>query len=311
MTRAIASLLVTSVIVALPIIAHAETPEELFDRGWDAMDKRDYETACALFDQSYARSRATGPLQGLAACYEARGLFRQAITLWRDAEKTLPPNSPSLFGVRAAIKRLKPRLAKLTLRLPAGAEKTTRVEIDGEVVEVGSPVEVDPAVNHVVTVTPPDELVRRYDLRLGEGEGKTMSLGVMRPSSIGPVDLGQDAPAAVGPVRATGIGLAALGLVGFAGAAITGGIMMAKEQTIDEGCNGPSHTDCDATAIAASEDAKDLAPWNIAAWIVGAAATSAGVTMIIVGDGSPSKPADTAKVNVSFTGLGATVYGTF
>jgi hypothetical protein len=297
-----AALLATAVLAAAGP-ARAETPEELFDRGWEAMERRDYEAACALFDQSYAQSRATGPLQGLAACFEKRGLLRQAMMLWRDAERTLPADSPSLPEASQAVKRLRARLAIVTFELPPNAPPETSVQVDGELVPIGKPVEIDPGVNHAVTISASGERPRRFDLRLGEGEKKTMSLAYGTP--VEPAA----PPPTVGPIRGAGIGLVALGAVGFAAAAVTGGIMMGHEQTIDDGCDGPDHTQCNATALAASDSAKDLGPWNIAAWVVGITATGAGVPMIIVGDGPTEAPS--SEVAVVFAGPSIAIRGRF
>src|SRR5690349_18998892 len=112
---------------ALPSFARAEPAEKLFDRASAAMDRGAYADACELFDRSYTESRATGPLLGLAACNEARGRYHDALVLFREAERVLPPESASVWQAREAVRRLEDRVGVLTVELAEGAPSSTRV----------------------------------------------------------------------------------------------------------------------------------------------------------------------------------------
>ncbi len=263
--------------------ARAQTPEELYEKAWQAMDAKDYATACELFEESYEASRATGPLQGLAACYEARGFLLKAVALWRSAAQVLPPGSKSAIEARSAIVRLEQRLPTLAVSLAAGSAPGTRVMLDGEVVvDLGAPRHVEPVIEHRIVVTAPGHRASEVSVRLAERERRAI---VVAPGPEGSDD------GSIGPIRATGIGLLALGGVALTGAAITGGLMLSDESTIDEGCPGATRRNCDRRALDASERARAMAPWNVAAWVVGISAIGAGVPMVIVGDArEPSKP---------------------
>lgn len=287
--------------LALATDALAGTPEDLYERAWEAMDRRDYVEACGLFEQSYAQSGATGPLQGLAACYEARGSYKQALQLWRNAKANLPADSSSRGDVTAAIIRLQTEIPQLTLKLSTAAPPGVQVELDGEVVAASpTPIEVDPVVEHVIEVKASGYMPRRIAFRMAAKEKRTI---VLDPGSVlqGPTE-----PPSIGPIRGIGIGAVALGAVGLTTAIITGAVLVSHSGTIDDGCAGPDNTLCNARALAASEDAQDLAPWNTAAWIVGVAALGAGIPMIIVGD---KRTSETAKLR--FTGTALSFQTTF
>lgn len=298
------ALLLSSVHAGTAAAQPEPSAEELFERGWDAMDKRDYESACSLFEESYKISRATGPLQGLASCHEARGRIREALLLYRDALATLPKGSSSRPDVQRAVQRLEARVAKLMVRLPPRATPQTRVELDGHVVSPGTTLEIDPLVRHVILVTPPNEPAYQIELRLEEGEDKTMVLSP--PSANGNATPAPPPPASdstFGPVRIGGIALLATGAASFVAAAVTGALMLEEADTIAEHCAGPNGTECDVLAIEASDRAKSLSPWNVAAFVVGGAALAAGLPMVIVGDGESRGPEVAVSVGPFFTGV--------
>lgn len=271
-------LIVAALLVLSAVWAHAaraESPEADYDAGWAAMDRKDYVAACELFEKSYEASRATGPLQGLAACYEARGFLRRAIDLWRSAAQILPPGSESAVAARSAIQRLEERLPAVKIRLARDAA-AARVELDGEVIVAdGSERFVDPVLEHVIRVTATGRQSSEVRLRLVERERRTI---VVAPGAKTRDET------KIGPVRGTGIVLTILGGAGLTAAAVTGSMMLADEHAIDAGCPGDRRSDCNEEALDASARAEALSPWNVAAWVVGAAATGAGIPMIVVGD---------------------------
>lgn len=286
--------------LALAGDAFAGTPEDLYEQAWEAMDRRDYVEACGLFEQSYAQSGATGPLQGLAACYEARGSYKQALQLWRNAKANLPADSSSRGDVTAAIIRLQTEIPQLTLKLSTAAPPGVQVELDGEVVAASpTPLEIDPVVEHVIEVKASGYQPRRIAFRMAAKEKRTI---VLDPGSVlqGPTE------PSIGLIRGIGIGATALGAVGLTTAIITGAVLVSHSDTIEQGCAGAENTDCNARALAASEDASALAPWNTAAWIIGVAALGAGIPMIIVGDKRTSETA-----SLRFTGTALSFQTTF
>ena len=270
---AVAALVATGVVGSSE--ARAATPQELYDEAWAAMDKKDYEAACELFEESYEASRATGPLQGLAACYEARGFLLQARAMWLSAIEVLPPGSASAIEANAAAQRLTRRLPSVSVRLAPGTPASSRIELDGVVVTDSAARPVDPVLEHVIRVTAPGHEPSEVRVRLAERERRDV---VVAP---GPEARGA---AAIGPVRGSGIALLTLGGIGLTAAAVTGGMMIGESRIVDAGCPGEGRVGCDAAALDAAERAQALSPWNIASWVVGIAATGAGIPMVIVGD---------------------------
>jgi hypothetical protein len=259
--------------------ARAETPEALYEQGWAAMDRKDYPAACALFERSYEASRATGPLQSLAACYEARGFLLQAVELWKSAIEVLPAGSESAAEAVSAVTRLEERLPALTVSLAPGAPRGSRIVVDGEVVTSFRSRWVDPVIEHVIRVSADGHRTSEVRVRLSERERRTV---VVAPGPEAPREEG------IGPIRGSGIALLVLGGVGFTAAAVTGGLMISDEATIEAGCPGGSRRGCDDDALDARRRAEALSPWNVASWVVGVAATGAGIPMVIVGDGEPA-----------------------
>ena len=66
------------------------TAEALFRQGRDAMQRQDYETACARFAESNRLDVAAGTLMNLATCEEKLGRVATAWQHWREAIDLLP-----------------------------------------------------------------------------------------------------------------------------------------------------------------------------------------------------------------------------
>jgi serine/threonine-protein kinase len=135
--------------------------EGLFDQGRAAMQRGDFAQACGLLERSQRIDPAVGTLLYLAECYERSGRTATAWATFReaaDAADAAHETARARVG-RERAARLEPRLAKLTIQVPAELE-----QIQGLVVERGGqsvpaatwnvPVPVDPG-DHAITVSAP------------------------------------------------------------------------------------------------------------------------------------------------------------
>jgi len=273
----------------------AADAEQLYEKAWEAMERNDYENACSLFERSFAISRATGPLQGLATCHERRGALSRALGLWRQAEQNLAPDASSLIDVRAAIFRLERRVPLLTLSLVEGSPLGAVIELDGEPVAAdGRPREVDPGA-HELTVNAKDRAPTMTKVKLGEGERKTL---VLSTGATIAVERAPEPGFRLGPIRIAGIAAGSVGVAAAIAAGVTGGLMIAAESDIDAGCPGEGRSNCDASALAAKDRADGLAPWNVAMWVGAVAGVGAGIPLMIVGDGDAHDAPPPAQVTL-------------
>lgn len=146
----IRALRVSAVVAALCLwssVAQANDPaaaEVLFQAGQAALEKNDYETACAKFKQSYALEPAPGTLYFQGDCEERRGRIATAWSLFTDLVHLLPDSDPKHQGVVDRIAALAPRLPKLTVHLAPGSPADTRVTKDKALLPVDTAIPVDP-----------------------------------------------------------------------------------------------------------------------------------------------------------------------
>jgi hypothetical protein len=294
--------------IASPSRAAAEDPnvakaQALFAEGRTALEKGDFTAACAKFNGSLALVERASTLLNLAQCEEKLGKLTGALKHWKTGIALLPAGDPRLAISKeraAALEARVPRLSgSLGPRPPAGA----RVEIDGLEVPLeglAAGVPLDPG-RHVVAVFGPGGAEQRTTVDLVEKERRTVSLSISAPA--------EPPPAAPSATRGAGFAVLGVGLASGVLAGITGGMLVAKNASIQKHCDvivGGTHY-CDATGRSLIDGAGPLKVVNAIGWGVGLAGVAAGVTMIVVGGKAQASVAPTALPG----GGGALVTGRF
>jgi len=150
----------------------AAAAEQLFAAGREAFERRDFASACPKFEESQRLDPAAGTLINLAACYEKLGRLASAWETWRGALQVLTPSDERRPAVERLAEAMEKRVPRLFIELAPGAPAGTRVardSVDLGAASLGVGLPVDPG-RHLVIVTAPGRLERRYDVEVGEGK---------------------------------------------------------------------------------------------------------------------------------------------
>jgi hypothetical protein len=202
----------------------------LFREGRRAADAGNYITACAKFEESNRLDPAPGTLLNLADCEENRGQLARAWQHFEELYDAVPPSDErhGIAGARA--RSLEKRLPKLRILLASSLPSIVKRDdtvLSSSVLGVVQP--VDPG-RHVIVVSSPGRWDQRYEVELGEGQGKEIAVSpgelVQPPAPLPPVaatmplDPSQPLePSATGPTTAGSPRRTAAYVVGGFGAA--------------------------------------------------------------------------------------------
>jgi hypothetical protein len=327
--------LVILAFLSVPLAAAAETPAdkaasvELFNEGKKLMAAGKYAEACPKFEASLALVPGIGTRLNLGDCLEKLGKTASAWAVFRDAGLAADKagDAPKRKFADERMAKLETRLARLTVRLAAGADLPgLEVQRDGEAVGkvlLGNALPVDPG-EHVVTARAPDH--RPWSQKVTVADGATATVDVPKleavapaptptPTPLAPTPVQPQAPVAPVPPAAAdedpGHGRRILGLVvggvGVAGL-VTGGIFaLSAKHKHDDAQNGhcDSKSVCDQTGFDLTNDARSAGTIATIAFGVGAAAVAAGVVLYL------TAPSETHAVAIAPTGSGLVLAGAF
>jgi hypothetical protein len=294
---------------ALPREAHAEaTAEALFQAGRDAVDRGDWPTACARFEESHRIEPAAGTVFNLANCREQLGQVATAWQEFQEAKQRLPPGDDRIAVCDARIAALAPRLPRLTLELASAAAGAT-VTRDGVELGAGSfglALPLDPG-KHTIVVRMSGHQERLYEVALVESEQKSLVVDTGPPEQAAPATA-PDPQASASPaddgasgggssMRTVGLVIGGVGVAGLAVGAVTGALVLEQKGIVEDECVNKL---CSAAGIQAGDDGKRWSTISTVAFTVGVVGVAAGVTLILTAkDGS-----ETARVGVR-TGPGS------
>lgn len=282
--------------------AYASDPiaERLYRDGRAAAQVKDWDRACALFQQSQNREPAPGTLLNLADCEEHRGKLVTATAQYNAAARLFQSGDERTTYAKQRASTLEKRIAKLRIR----AEGNATIECDGVVVDpssLGTVVTMDPG-EHVFVVKAEGRAEARSVIRLGEGESREIELKLgpilpatpaSDPSVSDPPTVAETAPApppAVGTpdVKATVNRTPAyiafgVGAVGVGVGAVTGLLALDSAHTVKTTC--PNHicasqAHADAAGTAAS-DTRTWATISAVGFGVGVGAAAAGLYLLL------------------------------
>lgn len=296
--------------VTLGASAHAQTAMDAargaFERGLahDAAGKPD--EACAAYRESLGLVRELGPLRKVAACDARAGRVRAAAALLEELLRRLPAEDGERGQVRAELDAVRRRAAHLAVKLTPGVSTAARVSIDGEVVAVpAADLILDPG-SHTALVEVPGETPTSSTFELEEGAREALTLPVVTASAplTPPPGARPTTPPRDGgrPLRTAGWIVGAVGVAGFVGVGVTGGLLLGEQSDFAACRDRPG---CDASALA--DDAQPLVAANTVAWGLGIAGLGVGATLLIVDAAS----ADAPRVEARLAPGGASVVGRF
>jgi len=274
--------------------------EQLFTAGREAFERGDYATACPKFEESQRLDPAAGTLINLAACYEKVGRLASAWEAWRSALQVLPPGDERRPTVERMAAAMEKRVPRLHLELAPGAPPGTRVArdaVDLGAASLGVALPVDPG-RHLVIVTAPDHLERRYDVQVSEGQTTKLEVapGEKRSAVPPPAPVPTKAPIAPAPTpdrveasggtRTLGFVVAGAGVLGVAVGSVSGILALNKKSEMLDDCQRiGDRYQCGSSGLDAADSGHTLATVSTIAFAVGAAGIAGGVYLILSSNG--------------------------
>lgn len=324
-------LVLTLLFVCVPATSFAQGDTDavkLFKEGREAIERGDYNLACAKFEQSNALDKRVGTMLNLALCEEERTRLVRALEIWHQAAalaKRLSDKREQEATDRAT--QLDPRVPRLTLTLPADAPSGTTVAIEGltlpkrtlDAGELSKPLLVDPGKLQIFVKSAKGAVVSQT-ITLAEGEKKAITLELPDPEADAPdpVPGGPDQPppdAGVSPLPIAGAVVGGVGLVGV-GVSLGFGAV-AKSKRDDYTTDAPLNQDttpvcnsanlCNPSGKVLNDEARSAATVSTIAMVVGGVLVAGGVTLIVISlttGGEENAPtAANLRVGVNPTGL--------
>ncbi len=281
--------------------------EALFQKGRDAMDREDYDTACEMFEESFALDEAAGTVLNLAACEEKRGKLARSWERWHQALDLLDETDDRVGYAVLQLESVEARLAYLTIVAEEGAPSDLaleRDEVDLGSAGLGQELPVDPG-KHIVVVKSPGHEPKRYTVSLDVGEHKELRVRPGREIDA-EGDAEQRALRRNLGIASLGVGAAGLGL------AITTGLLLpGQHDKVQDECPARSCTPEGSRAVVG---AKTLLGLNTVGWIAAGVGAAAGLTLLLT---LPKQEEGTARsrsgtqVGVAFSGTDVQVFGSF
>jgi hypothetical protein len=311
------ALVVATALVAAP--ARAQSADELFAAGVEAMKREDWATACPAIARSYALEPLPGALFTLAECRARAGNIASAARdfgRYLEQVASLPEAERAKQQERVPEaerrrKQLDERVPRLTIAVPPDLPAGAIVTLDGTPLgadQLGVELPVDPAEHRVllrVGALESDTLVT-----LAERERRRIQLSLPHEQPVAPAPAGAPVPPAPGPsapgpsapaqppratpsaepreepVGPSGLLVAGwvtvgVGAVGFGLAGTAGLLLLGKKDTIEANCTG---TACNDAGFAEADDVPTLDALGTAGFVVGGVATAAGLVMVLLAD---------------------------
>ena len=155
--------------------------EALFREGRLASQASNYAVACPKFEESNRLDPSPGALLNLADCEESLGQLGRAWQHFLELYDELPGSDPRSAIAEARAQALERRAPKLTIVLTSSAlARVTRDDVVLGQASLGTRLPVDPG-HHVIVVASPGRVERRYEVAIGEGEDKAVSVSPGEP----------------------------------------------------------------------------------------------------------------------------------
>lgn len=266
--------------------ADAAAADVLFERGRSAALRGDPVAACSAFAESQRLDPGAGTLMNWAMCEAQQNKLASAWQHLNEAAALLKPGDDRTGFVRAQIRKLSPRLSRLTVRLAPDAPKNARVLRSGTQVDaasLGIPVLVD-AGDIELRVTCPGRRERRTQVSVHDAEQVELTLdaGEELPK-VATLQRYEDAAPSPSLQRNLGLSFIALGTLSVGFGVASGVVVAGRERTAHEHC--PAYQ-CDDAGLRAAESGQRWLVANTLSWGVGAVALIGGTVLLAMPDKS-------------------------
>lgn len=309
--------------------------QALVEEAGDLMDKKNFADACPKLEQATKLvPEGVGARLALAECYEGLGRLASAQGQYLQAEALAEKAKDTRRAKEAAAeaKRLKPKLATMTLTVPEEVRAIEGVQLTWDRVAWepalwGTPIPVDVG-KHELEVLAPGWKTWKTDVTV-ESNGKASSQSVpmlekLPPEPVKPISSsGPESQASSSrlPLLLTGIGLSVVGIgmgVGFTVAGATKNNEAAElaneiklDRTVNETLCPATSKDSRCANLESIESRRDTyATLGLVGFVVGGVAAVGTLVFAFTGSSKNKSPKDTSVV-VLPTHNGVWLSGTF
>lgn len=275
------------VLILVGATAHAQSAKEraaqLFEEGRAALKARQFREACRALNESQQLDPAPGTALNLALCSEQLGKLATALTYYQSVISELPASDERAKFASEQVVLLDPRVPRLTIAPAPGIPEAASIALDGVGVaaaDLGKPLPVDPG-DHVIDVRAPGREDRSYKVALEEASTRVVDVSAGPAPSL--VDDGAARPVDDGmsTLQIAGIAVGGAGVAGLVIGGVMGGLVLSRKSTVDEQCDDEL---CDTQeGIDAASEGATFSTVSTVAFVVGAAALGAGITMFVLG----------------------------
>ena len=270
------------------------------------MTSKDYDHACAKFQESYRASGIAGALLNWAECEETRGHVATAFALWNDgAAKVIRDPARHKF-VEQRISAITPRVPHVRVTIVSTEVTNAHVLVDGVTVDATKPIPIDPGIEHIIIAGAEGYVDETDRIKVDFGETKEVRLfaAPKRAAGAPPVPKnqtrapGSDAsPKSKKGLVTAGFVAGGIGLVGLAGFGATSGAVLGL-------CKG--HLDRCPASQRGTVNA--LGVVNGVSLGLGIAGLGVGTVLLVVGSTGhdDAAPKATAALYIDPSGIGLT-----
>jgi serine/threonine-protein kinase len=284
--------------------AHAETPDELFQRGRSLAVANHYAEACPLLAASVKAEPGIGARLWLAECYEKTGRLASALAEFQSAAAQAAEHDDDRQKV--ALRRasaLEPRVPRLMVAAADGVTLT----LDDALVDAGTAGPVDAGL-HTIAATAPGFVRWTVSVAVPQTPGiVTVNVPALEPEAVAPAP----APAAAAPpaplpepapapvlVRSSGLGgmkIASLATGAIGLAALGGGVffgLQASSTYASSNENGHCVQDaCDSTGKDLRRSATSMATLSTVAFAGAGVAIASSIVLFVLAPSTSVAPA--------------------
>ena len=315
-----ASALRASSAFAQPIDARTmATAQALHDQGLKALDAKDYATACPKLEEVVRLvPDGLGARLSLAECYEGADRLASAWTVYSFVESAAARahQIEREKKAHARVEAIKPRLAYLTLTVPASVRALPDLEIRGDGVVMGRaqwdvalPVDTGP---HVFSATARGVAPWEKGVRLPDDGAHVTLFFDDPPAPAKPIEIvapparevAKSEPPVSRTMRTAGLVVGAIGLVGIGVGSGAGIRAITARNASGDHCRADDS--CDAAGLDLRAQSLTAGTWSTAMFVVGGVALAAGVTLVVIAPSSPSSPVVKAALGPGSLSLGGT-----
>ncbi len=300
--------------VATPAEAdNAGAAQVLYERAMELMQAKNYDEACLKLEEvTRLVPEGLGAKLTLAECYEADGRLASAWLQYSlvssAAARAGQGDRERLATEKAAA--LKPKLAKLTIKVPAAVKTMPELAVKRGGVPVGAaqfdePIPIDVGT-HLVEATAHGKKPWKLEAKIpADGAELVVEVPILEddptarltdpPKSPGPAgESGRPAWLLPAGIAVGGVGVAALAVGG-----VLGGLAMGKSSEATDACPDGR---CSAEGNTLAKDAGTFADAATGLFIGGGVLAAGGILMIALApwddDAKPAEGADTARLRL-------------